>query len=78
MPGNLQILLVISEQDTHNTSMVLHQPTNNFRYVLAHVNFQNAEVLLKDDRNGQSLPLQRVRQGQNSLSCAGQLSPSTR
>jgi len=38
VPGNLQILLVISEQDTHNTSMVLRQPTNNFPYVLVHVN----------------------------------------
>jgi len=38
VPGNLQILLVISEQDTHNTSMVLRQPTSNFPYVLVHVN----------------------------------------
>jgi hypothetical protein len=37
VPGTLQILLVISEQDTHNTSMVLRQPTYNFRGVLVHV-----------------------------------------
>lgn len=43
VPGNLQILLVISEQDTHNTSMVLRQPTNNLQYVLAHVNYEKGK-----------------------------------
>lgn len=43
VPGNLQILLVTSEQDTHNTSMVLRQPTNNFQYVLAHVNYEKGK-----------------------------------
>jgi hypothetical protein len=56
VPGNLQILLVISEQDTHNTSMVLRRPTNNFPYVLVHVNSEKRKYL-KDDSNGQSLPL---------------------
>lgn len=36
--------------------MVLRQPTNNFQYVLAHVNSE-MNVHLKNDSNGQSLPL---------------------